>query len=122
MSAPSGVDRIYMKKTFPLHAEGKQPARVLDAIRHELHKYVKRERRRALPEGADFWDFACKFGTQADNAEVAHLNELGTRLDTAAQAGATHVYVEILAVPGVRQPRAASADAAVTGGSEPGQE
>lgn len=119
MSAPNGVDRIYMKKTFPLHAEGKQPARVLDAIRHELHKYVKRERRRTLPEGADFWDFACKFGTQAENAEIAHLNELGARLDAAAQAGATHVYVEILAVPGVRQRKVASSDATVAGSSEP---
>ncbi len=111
-----------MKKTFPLHVEGRQPARVLDAIRHELHKYVKRERRRALPEGAQFWDFACRFGTEADNAEVAHLNELGARLDVAAQAGATHVYVEILAVPGVRQPRVQSADAPEAGGSEPVQD
>lgn len=115
MSAPPGVDRIYMKKTFLLHAEGKQPARVLDAIRHELHKYVKRERRRPLPDGADFLDFACKFGTQPDNAEAAHLNELGARLDAAAQAGATQVYVEILAVPGVRQARVAGADASAAG-------
>lgn len=95
-----------MKKTFPLQIEGKNPDRVMDALKHELRKYVKRERRRALPEGVDFWDFDCKFGTQADDAEVVHLNDFNARLDAAQQAGATQAYVEIMAKHGVRQARA----------------
>ncbi len=51
-----------MKKTFALRPEGKNPDRVLDAIKNELRKYMKRERRRDLPAGADFWDFDCKLG------------------------------------------------------------
>jgi len=98
-----------MKKTFPLHVEGKHPDRVMDALKHELRKYVKRERRRALPDGVDYWDFDCKFGTAADNAEVVHLKELDARLADAAAAGATQVYVEILAKHGVRQARPAGA-------------
>ena len=43
-----------MRKTFPLRAEGKHPDRVLEAVKHEIRKYIKRERRRDLPEGADF--------------------------------------------------------------------
>jgi hypothetical protein len=31
-----------MKKTFKLHVEGKNNDRVLDAIKHEIRKYVKR--------------------------------------------------------------------------------
>lgn len=92
-----------MKKTFSLHVEGKHPDRLLDAIKHELNKYAKRERRKALPEGVHFWDFDCKFGTDADNAEALHLNDLNTRLDAAAQAGVQQVYVEMLAKPGVRR-------------------
>ena len=51
-----------MRKTFELRPEGRHPDRVLDAIKHELRRYMKRERRRALPEGADFWDFDCRLG------------------------------------------------------------
>ena len=46
-----------MKKTFKLNIEGKNPARLLEATKHEIRKYVKRERRVPLPEGVDFWDF-----------------------------------------------------------------
>ncbi|MDP2324078.1 MAG: DUF6172 family protein, partial [Gammaproteobacteria bacterium] len=65
-----------MKKTFPLTAEGKNPERLLEATKHEIRKYIKRERRRALPEGVDFWDFNCKFGATEAAAEVVHLAEL----------------------------------------------
>jgi len=104
-----------MKKTFPLHIEGKHPDRVMDALKHELRKYVKRERRRAVPEGADYWDFDCKFGTAADNAEVVQLKELTARLNAAAEAGATQVYIEILAKGAVRQVRPAGAGVADDG-------
>ena len=46
-----------MKKTFPLQQEGRHPDRVLDALKHELRKYMARERRRPLPPETDFWDF-----------------------------------------------------------------
>ena len=46
-----------MKKTFPLHVPGKEDPRVVEAIKVTLTKYVKRERRKKLPEGVDFWDF-----------------------------------------------------------------
>ena len=42
-----------MKKTFQLHVEGKNPDRVLDRVKHDVRKYLKRERSRALPEGVD---------------------------------------------------------------------
>jgi hypothetical protein len=45
-----------MKKTYPLTAEGKHPDRVLEAVKHDIRKYFKRERGRPVPAGADFWD------------------------------------------------------------------
>ena len=92
-----------MKKTFSLQIEGKHPDRVLDAIKHELNKYVKRERRKAVPDGVDFWDFDCRLGQDADSAEAVHVKALNARLDAVAQAGATQVYVEIWAKPAVRR-------------------
>ena len=99
-----------MRKTFALRPEGKNPDRVLDALKHELRKYMKRERRRDLPAGADFWDFDCKLGLDAASAEVVHPNALTTQLDTLASGGAQHVYVELLVKPATRQRWADSAE------------
>jgi hypothetical protein len=96
-----------MKKIFPLQIEGRHPDRVLDALKHELRKYLKRERRRELPAGVDYWDFDCRFGLSQDSAETVHLSQLIGKVDEAAQGDATQVYVEILAKHGVRGSRVA---------------
>ena len=110
-----------MRKTFPLRPEGKHPDRVLEAVKHEIRKYMKRERRRDLPEGADFWDFDCRFGADQDAAAVLPVAELTAALDTLAQAGGEHCYVELLAKPAVWQRRAAGAPAEGAGGDHPAQ-
>lgn len=96
-----------MRKTYPLLIEGKHPDRVLDAVKHDIRKYVKRQRRVALPEGVDFWDFDCKFGLGADTAAPVHFGNLIEQIDAAAKAGATAVYVEVLAKHGHRKARPA---------------
>ena len=102
-----------MKKTFQLRPEGKHPDRVLDATKHEIRKYLKRERRRDLPEGVDFWDFDCKFGLSEASAEVVHLATLIECIDAAAKEAALTCYVEILAKHGVRVPRAKDTERAL---------
>jgi hypothetical protein len=96
-----------MRKTFPLEMPGRKRDRVVDSVKHEVRKYVKRERRRQLPEGMDYWDFDCKFGLAAESSEVAHLATLVGRVDAAAKEGAAQVYVEILARPAKRKPKPA---------------
>lgn len=98
-----------MRKTYPLHTDGKSPDRVLEAVKHDIRKYQKRERRRELPEGAHFWDFDCRFGADKDSAKTVHPGELIALLDAFAKEGAAQCYVELLAKPGVRQPRPAGA-------------
>ena len=61
-----------MRKTFPLSIEDKNRDRVLEAVKHEVRKYIKRERRRDLPKGVDYWDFDCKFGPTEATAEMVH--------------------------------------------------
>jgi Family of unknown function (DUF6172) len=100
-----------MRKTYPLRPEGKHPDRVLDAVKHDIRKYQKRERRVPLPAGVDFWDFDCRFGPSKEAAETLHPGALMAALDALAQAGGDTAYVELLAKPGHRKARAADASA-----------
>lgn len=88
-----------MKRTFSLTAPDKDDARVRDKIRHELNKYVRRERQKKLPEGFRHWAFDCRIGADAASAETRPLKEIGAVLDSFAQSGATQVYLEVLARP-----------------------
>lgn len=94
-----------MKKTFKLHIEGKNSDRVLEAVKHEIRKYVKRQRRVPLPEGVDFWDFDCKFGTTAENAVVVHFATITPLIDAVAKEGGDAFYIELLAKTGHRTAR-----------------
>lgn len=116
VAMPQAV-RSPMKKTFQLHIEGKNSDRVLDAVKHEIRKYIKRERGRPVPAGADFWDFDCKFGRSAETAEVAHLAALIGLIDGVAREGGAQFYVEILAKGGHRQARSGQAGEEGGGGA-----
>ena len=107
-----------MKKTFPLQTEGKHPDRVLEAVKHDIRKYFKRERGRPVPVGADFWDFDCKVGLSADTAPVVRVGAVIEAVDAAAKAGAAAVYVEILSKHGIRVPAPAKPEAADSGESK----
>ena len=100
-----------MRKTFQLRPEGKNPDRVLDAVKHEIRKYIKRERRRELPEGADYWDFDCKFGATSEGAESVHLSAITGLIDGVAKEAGTQFYIEILAKPGHRAAKPPKPDA-----------
>jgi hypothetical protein len=91
-----------VKKTFPLTAPNHAPARVVEQIKHELRKYLKRERSKPRPEGVDFWDFDCRVGATSESAEAKHVEELIPAIDAVAAAASPGVYVEILAKPGRR--------------------
>ncbi len=79
-----------------------QPARVVELGKAEIRKYLKRERRKPLPEGVDFWDFDCRAGKTPETAEEIHVSEITKPIDTAAEQKWDAVYIEILAKPGHR--------------------
>ena len=91
-----------MKKNFPLQIDGKNPDRVLEAVKHEIRKYFKRERNRALPKEVDFWDFDCKVGLNTESAEVVKVSAVVESVDALAKSGAASAYVEISSKHGVR--------------------
>lgn len=98
-----------MKKTFPLRVSGHDDQRVLEGVKGDVRKYFKREKRKALPAGVDFWDFACKVGADQAEPEAKHYKEVVPAIDIAAKNGAATVYVEILAIPGHRAKKAIEA-------------
>ncbi|MBP9735346.1 MAG: hypothetical protein KBD82_06900 [Rhodoferax sp.] len=94
-----------MRKTFLIKIEGKHPDRLLDAAKHEIRQYLKRERRKALPGGADYWDFDCRFGENPECAESVHVAQLTALIDGAAQGSAASFYLELIAKPALRTQR-----------------
>lgn len=99
--APWATNRA-MKKTFPLQSPNHAPQRVVEQIKAEIRKYLKREHRKALPEGGDFWDFDCRTGKDAETAGEVHVSEIVKPIDTASQEEWEAIYIEILAKPGHR--------------------
>ncbi len=91
-----------MKKTFPLTHPKIQSARLVDSIRAEVNKYLKRERKKKLPDGVDFWDFDCKVGASADSAVEQHVSAVSKAIGQVLEEGNDAVYVEVIAKPGKR--------------------
>ena len=99
-----------MRKTFPFTDLRHKPERVVEQIKSTVRKYLKRERRKELPEGVDFWDFDCRTGQDESTAAESHVSALIAAIDAAVQAGWETIYLEILAKPGRRTPRLKPAD------------
>ncbi|HAD99659.1 MAG TPA: hypothetical protein DEP16_02495 [Gammaproteobacteria bacterium] len=91
-----------MKKTFSFSHPKKKRPRVADAIKHELKKYIKRERNKTLPEGVDFWDFDCRFGADELTCGVIHVSEINKVISEADVEGLDTFFLEVLAKPGKR--------------------
>jgi len=79
-----------MKKTFNLtHEKIKLPRK----------KYLKRERRRTLPEDADYWDFDCRFGVDEESSEVIHVSEINKSISWAESENLDSFYLEVMVKP-----------------------
>jgi hypothetical protein len=91
-----------MKKTFKLTDPKKAPARQVELVKHEINKYLARERRKTPAEGADYWDFDCKVGKEEASANVVHVAEINKSIDQVVTSGVEQVYIEIMAKPANR--------------------
>jgi hypothetical protein len=91
-----------MKKAFKLTDPRKAPARQVDFVKHEISKYLARERRKTPKEGADYWDFDCKIGKDKDSAADIHVAEINKGIDKVVAEGAEEFYIEVLAKPGFK--------------------
>ncbi|MEQ1721630.1 MAG: DUF6172 family protein [Pseudobdellovibrio sp.] len=91
-----------MKKSFSLTSPKHKPDRQIEFVKHEINKYIARERRKPVTTGIDFWDFDCKCGADEKSAIKTHVSEIGKAIDKVAATNVTAVYIEILAKPAKR--------------------
>jgi hypothetical protein len=86
-----------MKKTFKLEHPKIKTARIVDSIKHEIKKTLKKEREKALPAGTRYWDFDCKLGQTEETATSVPLLELTKSIDDLVENKAKTIYVEMTA-------------------------
>ncbi|MBT5380946.1 MAG: hypothetical protein HOL08_18000, partial [Opitutae bacterium] len=91
-----------MKKTFNLTHPKIKYARLIESVKSDVNKYLKRERRKELPERVDFWDFDCRFGPSVEESKGIHVAEIGKFIDAAEKDQLNSFYVEIIAKEGRR--------------------
>ncbi|MFT4763472.1 MAG: hypothetical protein ACI9OH_000559 [Oleispira sp.] len=94
-----------MKKTIALTHPKIVTARLVESIKHDIKKYLGRERRKTLPEGTDYWTFDCKFGPSQDAAVAVYTSEINKKIDEAVEQELTEFYVEILARAAAHKPK-----------------
>ena len=82
-----------MKKTFNITHPKIKLARLFEGVKHDVKKYVKRERNKQLPAGVDFWDFDCKYGITEAESEVVHLTAMNKHIDEAEKLGFTKILI-----------------------------
>lgn len=86
-----------MKKTFKLdHPKIKVP-RVVDSVKHDINKFLKKERKKTVPSGADYWGFDCKLGQSEETAVEVQLSSLSKKIDELVENNMMTIYVEITA-------------------------
>jgi len=87
-----------MKKIFKLIDEKKHEDRVLDAVKNDIRKYVKREKKKKLEDAKmTYWDFECRVGATSNTAKAVDFDAVIKEVDAVKDTGATECYVEILA-------------------------
>lgn len=91
-----------MKKIFNLTHPTQKVPRLIEAIKHEVKKYIKRERKKPLPKGVDFWDFDCRFGADEATSEIIHVSTINEHISQAESKELESFYLEVLAKPGKR--------------------
>lgn len=95
-----------MRQTFPLTDDRHKPERHVERLKNRIRKYLKRERKKSLPEEYDYWDFDCRAGDVEALAEPIPVSGLMAAIDAAVSRGSESVYLEILAKPMKRAPKA----------------
>lgn len=94
-----------MKKTFSLSHPKMAYARIIEAAKNEVKQYIKKERNKAVPEGADFWGFNCKFGQTEAKARPIHEGDINTNISSAQSQHWKSFYLEVIATPKTRAKR-----------------
>ena len=91
-----------MKKVFNLIEGNKNQDRLLDSIKYEIRKYIKREKRKTLPSDVDFWDLKCKFGKGDEEPQAIEFIDITKNIDEASEQKCESFYIEIVSTKGFK--------------------
>jgi hypothetical protein len=84
-----------MKKTFKLdHPKIKVP-RIVDSVKHDIKKFLNKERKKPLPSGVKSWGFDCKLGKSEETAVEVLLSSLTKNIDELVKSNTMTIYVEM---------------------------
>jgi len=84
-----------LKKTFKLQVENKNKDRVLESIKNEIRKYIKREQSKPLPEEMNYWYFDCKFAKDSETPTEIPFTAIIKCVDDASVSNCETFYLEI---------------------------
>ncbi|MGK0256550.1 MAG: hypothetical protein ACI81I_001169 [Arcobacteraceae bacterium] len=85
-----------MQKVYELTAVNKEQPRVIEAIKNDIRKYIKREKRKTLPEGMNVWNIDCKFAQNDAEPETIQFQDITKCIDEAAALNCKSIYIELL--------------------------
>ena len=86
-----------MKQTFKLDHPKIKAARIVDSIKHDIKKYLKKERSNPLPKGTKYWSFECKLGQSEETATIIPQTSLMSSIDDMVENTIMTIYIEMTA-------------------------
>ena len=86
-----------MKKRFALTDTKKSPERVLEGIKSEIKKYIRREKNKPLPEDADFWKIDCRFAKNDEELQEIRFEDIKKCISEASEENCESFMIELLA-------------------------
>ena len=94
-----------MNKTYNLIEEKRDKDRVVEAIKHEVRRYIKREKNKPLPKDVDFWKLECKISKNSDKLASIEFQNLIKTIDILVSEEAEILNIEILSFEGIKKPK-----------------
>jgi len=91
-------ERYNLKKTFKLRESEQNSDRILEKIKHQLRKYLRREKKKTIKDLNGFLDFECRFGKDENSSKEVTFNDIIKLLDKAKEDDWNECYIEIIAV------------------------
>jgi len=94
-----------MNKSYNLIEKKRDKDRVVESIKHEIRKYIKREKNKPLPDDVDFWKLECKISKNSDKLASIEFQNLIKTIDILVSEEAESLNIEILSFKGIKKPK-----------------
>lgn len=85
-----------MKKTYKLVDEKRNIERIIEAIKYDVRKYIKREKNKKNTSDEFVWKFNCKSAVTEEDAESISFLDITKTIDAVATSKDETFYIEIV--------------------------